>query len=76
MVELSGSKASTNLQRHATTSSNREGERAHKLAVLYSANNIPADASPFLKEVLAKALTRLTILLVSVVVRLSYYADY
>ena len=44
-------------------SSIREGERAHKLTVLYSANKNPADAFPLRKEVLAKAHTLLTILL-------------
>ena len=44
-------------------SSIREGERAHKLTVLYCANKNPADAFPLRKEVLAKALTQLTILL-------------
>ncbi len=44
-------------------SSNREDERAHKLTVLYSANKNPANAFPLRKEVLAKALTQLTILL-------------
>ena len=52
-VEFSGSKALTNRDtlQHP---SNREGERAHNLAVLYSANNNPASAIPLSQEVLTR----------------------
>jgi len=44
-------------------SSIREGERAHKLTDLYPANKTQPMRFPLRKEVLAKALTQLTILL-------------
>ncbi len=43
-------------------SSIREGERAHKLTVLYSANKTQPMRSPFAKRYWQKALTQLTVL--------------
>ena len=61
MVEFSGIKAKLTNRDTLQHSSNREGERAQKLIVLYSANKTQPMHSPFAKEeVLTKAHTLLT----------------
>ena len=61
MVGLSGSTQALKAYRDTLQQSSiGEGERAHKLIVLYSAKITQPMRSPLRKEVLTKALTRLT----------------
>ena len=50
MVEFSGSKEKLTYRDTLQHLSNREDERAHKLAVLYSANKTLSMLSPFAKK--------------------------